>query len=132
MAIQFWSSRDSKVFIGTKELEGVQSIEWKVDRSRIDVDAVGSTLRQGVAYGTKRINGTIKIKSTSDLLDPLLHKDIEADGKFNLQLQLKRNSSADDKEWTVTLQDCYLEKREVAMDVNGVAVGVYSFTATNI
>jgi len=69
MATSIWSATESKVMIDSTEIEGLQSIEYKVNRSRSDIVAVGQPLRQGVEYGVKVINGKLRVKSSCPSLD---------------------------------------------------------------
>src|SRR5665809_37488 len=113
-----WSATESKVMVDSSEIEGLQSIEFKVNRNRTDIVAVGKPLRQGVEYGVKVINGKLRVKSSCIPLDEKLSKTGLEDAKFTLQAQLKKGS----QEKNVTFQDCYLDDREFTMDVNGVGI----------
>jgi len=128
MAITIWSATESKVLVDSTEVEGLQSIEFKVNRSRSDIVAVGQTLRQGVEYGVKVVNGKLRVKSNCPPLDEKLTKTDLEEAKFTLQAQLKKGG----QQKTVTFQDCYLDDREFTMDVNGVGIAVYTFSATDI
>lgn len=128
MATTIWSATESKVMVDSTEVEGLQSIEFKVNRSRADIVAVGKPVRQGVEYGVKVINGKLRVKSGCPALDKKLSEDKLEEAKFTLQAQLKKGSQSKN----VTFQDCYLDDREFAMDVNGVGVAVYTFSATDI
>lgn len=128
MATTIWSATESKVMVDSTEVEGLQSIEFKVNRSRADIVAVGKPVRQGVEYGVKVINGKLRVKSSCPPLDKKLSEDKLEEAKFTLQAQLKKGGQSKN----VTFQDCYLDDREFAMDVNGVGVAVYTFSATDI
>ncbi len=128
MATTIWSATESKVMVDSTEVEGLQSIEFKVNRSKADIVAVGKPVRQGVEYGVKVINGKLRVKSSCPPLDKKLSEDKLEEAKFTLQAQLKKGGQSKN----VTFQDCYLDDREFAMDVNGVGVAVYTFSATDI
>lgn len=128
MTIEMWSATESKVMVDSTEVEGLQSIEFKVSRSRSDIVAVGKPLRQGVEYGVKVVTGKLKVKSTNPALDEKLEKTDLDDAKFTLQAQLKKGS----KSKNVTFQDCYLDDRDFSIDVNGVGIATYTFTATDL
>jgi hypothetical protein len=128
MAIQAWSARDSKVMVDSHEVTGLQSIEFKEDRSRRDIQAIGESLRQGVEYGVRVINGTLRVQSSCKPLEEKLQEDDLEKAKFTLVAQLKKG----DQTLNINFQDCYLDNREFTMDVNGVGVAVYSFSATNV
>jgi len=128
MATTIWSATESKVMIDSTEIEGLQSIEYKVNRSRTDIIAVGQPLRQGVEYGVKVVNGKLRVKSSCPPLDDKLSKTNLEEAKFTLQAQLKKGGT----QKTVTFQDCYLDDREFTMEVNGVGIAIYTFSATDI
>jgi hypothetical protein len=128
MAISVWSATESKVMVDQTVIEGLQSIEFKVSRSRTDIIAVGQPLRQGVEYGVKVVTGRLSVKSSCPPLDEKISKSNMDEAKFTLQAQLKKGS----QQRTATFQDCYLDDREFTMDVNGVGIAIYTFTATDI
>lgn len=128
MATMIWSATESKVMVDSTEIEGLQSIEYKVSRSRSDITAVGKPLRQGVEYGVKVVNGKLRVKSSCKPLDDKISKTKLEEAKFTLQAQLKKGST----QKTVTFQDCYLDDREFTMEVNGVGTAIYTFSATDI
>jgi uncharacterized protein (UPF0210 family) len=128
MAVTIWSATESKVMVDNTEIEGLQSIEYKVSRSRADIIAVGQPLRQGVEYGVKVVNGRLSVKSCCPPLDQKLSKTTMEEAKFTLQAQLKKG----DKKKEATFQDCYLDDRDFTMDVNGVGIAIYTFTATDL
>ncbi len=131
MAVQFYSANDSKVNIGGTDISGVQSIEWKVNRNRTDVPGFGTQERGGFNFGMLEITGKIRIKSSSNELDEKFFGVIPKDASFDLSVQLVRNSGAPDK-LTANFKECCIDHRELTMDVNGVAIAVYTFSATTI
>lgn len=128
MAITVWSATESKVMVDQTVIEGLQSIEYKVSRSRADILAVGQPLRQGVEYGVKVVNGKLSVKSCCPPLDKKLSEASMAEAKFTLSAQLKKG----DQQKTATFQECYLDDRDFTMDVNGVGIATYTFTATDL
>lgn len=123
-----WSATESKVIVESTEVYGLQSIEYKVNRSRSDIVAIGQNLRQGVEYGVKVINGKLRVKSSCPALDERLNKTDPEEAKFSMQVQLKKGS----RKMNVSFQDCYLDDREFAMEVNGVGSAIYTFSATDV
>jgi hypothetical protein len=131
MATTLWSATQSKVMVDSTEIEGLQSIDYKISRSREDIVAVGKPLRQGVEYGVKVVTGKLRVKSSCPPLDDKLSKSDVKDSKFSLQAQLKKDDS-ETTERTIDFQECYLDDREFEMSVNGVGIAVYTFTATDV
>jgi len=128
MAITLVSATESKVMVDSTEVEGLQSIEFKINRSRIDVPSIGQSLRAGVQYGVKVINGKLSVKSSCPPLDALLAKTNTEEAKFSLQAQLKKGGTTK----TFAFQECYLDDKEFMMDVNNVGISVYTFSATDV
>jgi len=128
MAITLLSALESKVMVDSTEIEGLQSIEYKVDRTRTDIQSVGQPLRTGVQYGVKIVNGKLSVKSSCPALDALLLKPNPEESKFSLNAQLKKGSTSKN----LAFQECYLDNKEYVMDVNGVGITVYTFTATDV
>jgi hypothetical protein len=128
MATTIWSATESKVLVDGAEIEGLQSIEFKVNRSRTDIVSVGKQVRDGVEYGVKVITGKLRVKSTCQPLDEKLSKTVLEEAGFSLSAQLKKGTASK----TVDFQGCYLDDREFTMDVNGVGVAVYTFSAQDV
>lgn len=136
MAPEIYSSRESVVSIDGKEVDGIQSIEWKENRQRTDVFGTGEDLRIGVEYGVKLISGTIRVKSSINALDEKLKKSGVTESKFDLIITLRKTggvgTTADKQEFLFTFDQSYVDSVERSMDVNGVAISTYLFTATNV
>ena len=128
MTTTVWSAKDSKIMVDSKEVVGLQSIEFKESMVRSDVTGIGQPLRLGVEYGVKAINGKLRVKSSCPPLDEKLAKKELTDAKFTLQAQLKKGTQSK----TVTFQDCYLDDREFSMEVGGSGIATYTFSATDV
>jgi hypothetical protein len=128
MAATIWSATESKVVIESTEIDGLQSIEYKVNRSRSDIVAIGQGLRQGVEYGVKVINGKLRVKSSCSILDEKLNKTNMEDAKFTMTANLKKGNLSK----TISFQECYLDDREFSMEINGVGIATYTFSAMDV
>jgi len=131
MATTIWSATQSTLKVDGTDIEGLQSIEYKISRSRQDVVGVGKPLRVGVEYGVKVVTGKIRVKSSCPALDTKLAAETVKDSKFSMQAQLKKDDS-ETTDKTITFLECYLDDREFEMSVNGVGIGVYTFTAMDV
>ena len=137
IAPEIYSSRESIVTIGSTQVDGIQSIDWKVNRQRSDVYGTGQDLRLGVEYGVKQITGTIRIKSTCEALDAKLKQAGVTESMFPMTIILKKaggvgSTSGAAQDFTFVFDQCYVDSVERSMDVNGVAISTYLFTATNV
>lgn len=127
MAATILSASGSKVTIDGSPVEGLQAIEYKYNRSRKDIEAVGSDERIGVDYGLKVVTGTLKVKSADTKLDGLLNKPTE-EAKFQIVAELKKGQVVR----KVTFDDCWLDDKSFSMDANGVGMSTYAFSATRV
>ena len=124
------SARQSEVLLAAAEgdagtpIEGLQAVNFKIDRSRQDIAAIGTDERIGVDFGLKLVVGTLTVKSTSDALNRIL------DG--NETFQITANLRKGDLTRTVAFDQCYLDGKQVGVDANGVLVTTYTFTATRV
>ncbi len=131
MAVQVYSARWSTAQVTTNagsEKVGIQSIEYRINLNKQDHYESGGHLRSNVTYGYKQVNGVIRIKSTSDMLDALLDKMEEASNSFSLHVELSDGTAKK----VLDFQQCFLDGKEFGMDVNGNGVATYSFTAKDV
>lgn len=129
MAATIWSATESKVMIESTEIEGLQSIEYKVNRSRSDIVAIGQGLRQGVEYGVKVVTGKLRVKSSCPILDEKLNKTNMEEAKFTMTANLQKTGRTPK---TISFQECYLDDREFSMEINGVGIATYTFSAMDV
>jgi hypothetical protein len=135
---EIYSSRDSVVTINSVQVEGIQSIDWKVNRQRSDVYGTGQDVRLGVEYGVKLISGTIRVKSTIDELDKKLVEIGVKESMFPMSIVLQKaggvgiTGDAAKGTFEFAFEGCYVDSVERSMDVNGVPISTYLFTATEV
>jgi len=139
LAPEIYSSRDSTVSVDSKKVDGIQSIEWKVNRQRSDVYGTGQNLRLGVEFGVKLISGTIKVKSSISALDTKIIDDDLTKAVFQLVVELNKlggvepsHGAMSTNPFKFTFDGCYVDTHERSMDVNGVPISIYTFTATDL
>ena len=62
-----------------------------------------------------------------------LDKHLDAQSKFQLVANLKKDKGlVDQASRTISFDDCFAEAKSLRLDAGGVAVTVYSFTATRL
>ncbi len=105
-------------------IEGLQAITFRVIRSRQDIPGIGTDERIGVDFGLKIVAGSLTVKSTSEALDAILNN--------NDTFQLTANLKKGDLLKTVAFDECYLDDKQVMLNLEGVAVTSYTFTATRM
>ena len=105
-------------------IEGLQAITFRVIRSRQDIPGIGTDERIGVDFGLKIVAGSLTVKSASEALDAILNN--------NDTFQLTANLKKGDLLKTVAFDECYLDDKQVMLNLEGVAVTSYTFTATRM
>ena len=98
---QIYTAFASEVKVNEETIEGLQSIQYAVQRNRQNVGAVGTDERIAVYFGLKVVTGSISVASVSATLDGLL----KSGEKFSISATLKHGEDSR----TVTLDDCYAE-----------------------
>jgi hypothetical protein len=121
------SAAKSKVMINGEEVQGLQSIDFKVRRRQADVEAVGLLERIGVESGQVIVNGTLRISSLHTLLDDILYAPNPQ--SFNMVAVLNRNDKQIRK---ITFDECFLDDKSFELSANGVGLTSYNFTSTRV
>ncbi|MFE8599107.1 hypothetical protein [Archangium violaceum] len=122
-----FSANRSNVLVDGKQVDGLQSLVFRVVTEREDIRAVGSNERVDVIFGLRSVQGELAIRSTSVAIDELLDKR----KKFQLVANLKKTEGSDDLR-SLSFDDCFVEGKSFSMSANGSAVTTYAFTATRI
>ena len=127
MSLMLVSAAKSKVTIDGDEVNGIQSIDFKVKRRQADVESVGWGERIGVESGQVIVTGTLRVSSMFKKLDELLYMAVP--DSFNMVAELKKGEDLVKK---ITFDECYLDDKSFEMTANGVGLTVYNFTATRV
>ncbi|ACY14086.1 hypothetical protein [Haliangium ochraceum] len=109
-------------------VEGIQSISYREVREQADIMAVGSEDRIGVAFGARRVVGTIIVASSSSTLSGHLAQQTQ----FQIVVNLKKETGTGQGSQTVTFDDCYVHDQAFSMAASGTALTTYEFTATSM
>jgi hypothetical protein len=124
VAAQVFDAYASSVKVNQETIEGLQSIEFAETKARRDVGAIGTDERITVYFGTKVVNGRIRVASGNATLDGLLKDNKE----FTISAVLKHA----DKSRNVTFDSCYLDDKSFSMSAQAHGETIYSFTATRL
>ena len=127
MSLMLVSAAKSKVTIDGEVVDGVQSIDFKVQRRQADVESIGWDERIGVESGQIVVTGTLRVSSMYKTLDDLLYMPVPL--SFNMVAQLNKGDELIKK---ITFDECYLDDKSFEMTANGVGLTVYNFTATRV
>jgi hypothetical protein len=121
----------SKIQIDGKDVRGVESIDFKVTRSKEDILSIDIDERIGAYYGALKVTGSIKVKSTNEELDKKMYVQIPKVATFQILITLFPQGK-DSKIKQITFDECILEGKSLAMNANGVATTTYEFSATRV
>ncbi len=121
---QIYNAFASEVKVNDETIEGLQAIEYRQVKNRSDVGAVGTDERIAVYFGTKIVNGKLRVASANVTLDTLLQENTE----FSISATLKHGETTRQ----VSFDNCYLDDKVFNMAAQGHGETVYSFTATRV
>jgi len=117
-----FAANETKVLIGSEELQGVRSIEYRQLQVRQNVYALGSAERVAMISGAQSVEAVLRIASTSKTLNEM------ADTMFQVTAQLRHGEST----MTVTFDECFLQSKSFQMGVGEYGEATYSFTAARV
>jgi len=121
----------SKISIDGKDVPGVQSIDFTIQRNRQNIHSVNTEERVGAYYGALYVEGSIRVRSAFADLDKKLYETIPQLKHFQIVLELHPQGS-DSMVKKITFDECYVENKSFGMDATGVAISTYQFTSTRI
>jgi hypothetical protein len=123
-----FSANRSSVLVDGEQVEGLQSLAFRVVTEREDIRAVGSDERVDVSFGLRMVQGEIVIRSA----DPVLDTHLTEQSNFQLLANLKKGEGENDARRTYSFDDCYLESKSLGIESGGTAATTYVFSATRV
>ena len=121
---QVYTAFASEVKVNEETIEGLQSIQYAVQRNRQNLGAVGTDERVAVYYGLKTVTGSLAVASVNAGLDKLLQEGT----KFSISATLKHGEDSR----SVTFDDCFAETKAFEMNAEQHGQTVYGFSATRV
>jgi hypothetical protein len=121
----------SKIQIDGKDVRGVESIDFKVSRSKEDILSIDIDERIGAYYGALKVTGSLKVKSTNEELDKKMYVKIPEVATFQILVTLFPQGK-DSQIKKIAFHECILEGKSLALNANGVATTTYEFSATRV
>jgi hypothetical protein len=118
-----FAANESSVLLDGEPIEGVRAIEYRQERVRSSVYALGSAERIGVVSGPQIVEARLKVASADARLDGL-----DPNTPFQIAAQLKQGSTTQ----TVTFDECYLTQKTFELGVGSHGEALYAFTATRV
>src|SRR5271166_3673692 len=103
MATVFAASR-SVILVDGEQIEGLQSLTFRVVTEQEDVRGVGTSERVAVIFGLRTVQGELAVRSANLKLDGLLNQQ----GKFQLVANLRQTDAPDGPKRTLSFDDCYV------------------------
>ena len=122
------NANNSTLLVDGDNIEGVQSIAFRVVTERENIRAIGTDERVAVSFGLRTVQGEIIVRSISATLDTKL---LGREG-FNMVASLKSGPGTDATQRSYSFDDCYVESKSLGLSSGGVAETTYVFTATRV
>src|SRR4029078_7404913 len=114
----------SEAKVNEETIEGLQSIEYKENRARSDVGAIGTDERGAGYFGLRGGAGRLRVASANTTLDGLL----ESGETFAISATLRHG----DTKRTVAFDDCVMDEKSFALSTDAHGETIYVFTATRL
>lgn len=121
------SANISNVKCDGEVIPGLQSIDYKIVRSRKNVHAIGIHERLGVDYGSMYVTGILTVRSSYPQFEQLMSEE----KPFQLVVELKQGGT-NKVVGTISFDECSLESNRLTLDANGQAISEYAFSGTRI
>jgi hypothetical protein len=121
---QIYTAFASEVKVNDETIEGLQSIEYGMTKSRRDVGAIGTDERIAVYFGLKVVTGTLTVASANPTLDGLLN----SNETFSISATLAHGETVRH----VAFDECYMENKSFSLSTENHGATVYAFTATRV
>ncbi len=118
-----YAANESTVQVDGEIIDGVRGIDYRFTQAREAVYALGSAERIGVISGAQRVEGILRVASTSAKMNAL-----GTEAQFQVIALLKHG----DAKMTVTFDECYLTEKSFAIAVGGHGEASYGFTAVRV
>ncbi len=122
------NANNSTLLVDGDNVEGVQSIAFRVVTERENIRAIGTDERVGVSFGLRTVEGEVVVRSISEVLDTKLI----ARESFSMVAALKNGPGTDAAQRSYAFDDCYIENKTMGLSSGGVAETTYVFTATRV
>jgi hypothetical protein len=127
MATVFAASR-STVLVDGEQIEGLQSLTFRVVTEQEDVGGVGSSERVAVIFGLRTVQGELAVRSANVKLD----ENLQQLRKFQLVANLRQTDAQDSPKRTLSFDDCYTTDKSFNAGAGGSVLTSYRFTATRL
>ncbi len=119
-----FTANSSSVLVDGNPVEGVQTVDYRLQRQQGDVYALGSDERLTAYYGATSVEGRVQVASASPALDALA----TSGAAFQVVASLAHGQSLR----SVAFDDCFMKNKEFAMGSGGHGETVYVFSATRV
>jgi hypothetical protein len=131
MSTSLIAANASKIQVDGKDVRGVTSIDFKVTRSKEDIQSIDTQERVGAYYGALKVTGSLKVKSAYEELDKKMYVDVPKVATFQIVVTMYPQGK-DSKVRQITFDECILEGKSLAMSANGIPETTYEFSATRV
>jgi hypothetical protein len=121
---QVYTAFHSEAKVNGETIEGLQAIEYREQKSRSDVGAIGTDERVAVYFGLRIVTGRLRVASANTTLDRL----VQSGEPFSITAILRHG----DTSRTVAFDDCVMDEKAFALAAATHGETVYQFSATRM
>jgi hypothetical protein len=121
---QIYTAFASEVKVNEETIDGLQSIDYSLAKSRRDIGAIGTAERIAVYFGMQVVTGRLRVASANVTLDQLLQDNTS----FSISATLRHSETTR----RVTFDDCFMEDKAFSLATDAHGSTVYTFTATRV
>jgi hypothetical protein len=121
---QVYTALQSEAKVNGDTVEGLQSIEFREQKSRSDVGAIGTDERVAIVFGLKVVTGRLRVASASSALDDL----VQSREPFSVTAILRHG----DDTRTVAFDECVMDEKSFALNAAAHGETIYTFSATRL
>jgi hypothetical protein len=121
---QVYTSFASEAKVNGETIEGLQSIEYREQKSRSDVGAVGTDERVAIYFGLRIVTGRLRVASANTTLDGL----VDTGEAFSVTAILRHG----DNSRTVAFDECVMDEKAFALSTDAHGETIYAFSATRM
>lgn len=121
---QVYTALQSEAKVNGETVEGLQAIEFREQKSRSDVGAIGTDERVAVVFGLRIVTGRLRVASASPALDAL----VQSREPFSITAILRHG----DVTRTVAFDECVMDEKSFLLTAAAHGETVYHFSATRL
>jgi hypothetical protein len=121
---QVYTAFQSEAKVNGETIEGLQAIEYREQKSRADVGAIGTDERVAVYFGLRIVTGRLRVASANTTLDGL----VGTGEAFSITAILRHGETSR----TVAFDECVMDEKSFGLSTDAHGETIYAFSATRM